>query len=121
MEIQRFRPLNINADKPHSQAKSARKPATSGDENKRPSQTEKEQSPRTEALMSAFSKVADSNKINLSNYHLYFSLDEDTGETVISVIDNKTGEIVRQIPPDEILQLKKKMEEIHGLLLDRKV
>jgi len=51
---------------------------------------------------------------------LSFTIDKDTNETIISVIDNKSGEIIRQIPPDEILNIKRRMIEIHGILFDRK-
>jgi flagellar protein FlaG len=61
------------------------------------------------------------NGIDLPGQRLSFSVDEETGTTVINIIDNETDEVIRQIPPDEILHLKKRMGEIQGLLLDRKV
>ena len=58
--------------------------------------------------------------IDLSNVRLAFSSDEDAGVTVIKIIDNKTEEVIRQIPPEEIVTLKKKMGELLGLLMDKK-
>lgn len=122
MEIQGLPLLNINTNRPPAQARSSRKPASSNTAGEKSSQTEATgQSLQTETLISVSNTVADSNGINLSNNRLTFSQDEDTGRTVISIVDNKTGDVIRQIPPDEILTLKKKMGEIQGLLLDRKV
>lgn len=114
MEIQGLPPLSINVSKPEqapSQTKSARKPALS-------ERTAAASARTTEVLISVSNTVADSNGIDLSGSRLSFSLDEDTGDTVINVVDNKTGETIRQIPPEEILSLKKSIRKMQGLLLD---
>jgi flagellar protein FlaG len=36
---------------------------------------------------------------------LRFSVDEESGRTVIRVVDSETGELVRQIPPEEVVNL----------------
>ena len=38
---------------------------------------------------------------------LNFSVDEELGKTVITVIDDETGDVIRQIPSEEILELAK--------------
>ena len=38
---------------------------------------------------------------------LQFSVDEDSGRTIITVIDKDSGEIIRQIPPEEVMQIAK--------------
>lgn len=40
---------------------------------------------------------------------LHFSVDEDSGRTVIKVIDSKTQEIVRQIPAEEVMTLVERL------------
>lgn len=47
---------------------------------------------------------------------LRFSVDQDSGETVIKVIDQETDEVVRQIPSDEVVQLRKRLEEAAGVI-----
>lgn len=42
---------------------------------------------------------------------LLFSVDKETGRTVIQVLDSETKEVVRQIPPEEILALARRMQE----------
>lgn len=39
---------------------------------------------------------------------------------VIKVIDKSSGEIIRQIPPEEFMNIFKRMDETLGLLIDRK-
>lgn len=38
---------------------------------------------------------------------LQFSVDEDSGRTIITVIDSDSGEIIRQIPPEEVMKIAK--------------
>jgi len=53
---------------------------------------------------------------------LRFSVDQDSGRTVIKVTDRSTDEVVRQIPTDEALQISKDMAQFQkGLLLNQKV
>lgn len=49
--------------------------------------------------------------------NLLFSIDEDTGKTVIKVIDSSTKETIRQIPSEEILSIAKALDKLQGLLI----
>lgn len=50
---------------------------------------------------------------------LQFSVDEDTGRTVIKVIDPESKEVIRQIPREEILAIARMLrEETRGALLE---
>ena len=46
-----------------------------------------------------------------------FSMDEDTGETVVKVVDTATKEVIRQIPSEEMLNIAKALDKIQGLLI----
>jgi uncharacterized FlaG/YvyC family protein len=46
------------------------------------------------------------------NFNINFALDDQTGSLVISIIDRQTGEVLRQIPPDEILSLRSHLQEL---------
>jgi flagellar protein FlaG len=52
---------------------------------------------------------------------LQFSVHEDTGQTVIKVVDKDTGKVIRQIPPQEMLELAAKLEDMMGILFDRQI
>jgi flagellar protein FlaG len=43
---------------------------------------------------------------------LQFDVDEESGRTVVRVLDKDSGEIIRQIPSDEILALARHMKEL---------
>jgi flagellar protein FlaG len=47
-----------------------------------------------------------------------FSVDADTGASVISVRDSSTGKVVRQMPNDEALQFLRHLHEGSGTLLN---
>jgi len=121
VEIQGLLPSGGYVSEPTSEAKPAQK-SNSSDSDKRLLQAEEGQLPRiTEEIISMSNAVAGSDDSKLSDSHLSFSLDEDTGTTVINIIDNKTEEVLRQIPPDGILKLKKRLGTLHGILLDKKI
>jgi flagellar protein FlaG len=46
---------------------------------------------------------------------LHFSVDEDSGSTVIKVVDRETDEVVRQIPSEELVHLRKRLQEAAGV------
>ncbi|WP_083917630.1 flagellar protein FlaG [Uliginosibacterium gangwonense] len=43
--------------------------------------------------------------------NLQFSIDEDTGKTVVKVVDPTTKEVIRQIPSEEILAIAKALDK----------
>lgn len=49
--------------------------------------------------------------------NLLFSIDEDTGHTVVRVVDAETEEVIRQIPSEEILAIAKALDKLQGVLL----
>jgi len=59
-------------------------------------------------------------KVQLSVSNLHFSIDTETGRTVVKVTDGATKEVIRQIPPEEILKLDKTLDRMWGLLLNKK-
>jgi len=49
-----------------------------------------------------------------------FTYDDRSDRPIIIVEDNDTGEVIRQIPPDEMLNLMAKLEDIAGIIFHRK-
>lgn len=43
---------------------------------------------------------------------LNFSVDEELGRTVVRVIDENTGDVIRQIPSEDMLELARNLAEI---------
>ena len=49
---------------------------------------------------------------------LEFSVDEDTGRTILKVIHAESGEVIRQIPPEELLNIARVFIEGTGSLIE---
>jgi flagellar protein FlaG len=48
-----------------------------------------------------------------------FSVDDDTGRTIVRVLDTETGQVLRQIPSEEMLAISQSLERLQGLLLQQ--
>ncbi|MCP4323271.1 MAG: flagellar biosynthesis protein FlaG [Psychromonas sp.] len=53
--------------------------------------------------------------------NLSFTIDDQLGQEIISVTDAETKEVIRQIPSEELVVLRKKMDDVVGILFDTKV
>ena len=51
---------------------------------------------------------------------LRFRVDQGSGRTVITVINEATREVIRQIPPEELLQLQQNLEAL-GSMIDVRI
>jgi len=47
-----------------------------------------------------------------------FSIDEGTNDIVIKVLEKDTDKIIKQFPPEELLELQEKMQDLTGLLFN---
>lgn len=52
---------------------------------------------------------------------LDFEVYEETGDMVIRIFNRETEELLREIPPENLLELHHKVAELRGLLFDEKV
>ncbi|WP_461833347.1 flagellar protein FlaG [Desulfothermus sp.] len=53
------------------------------------------------------------------NIQLDFEIDKTLGKVIVKVINKETGKVIRQIPPEEMLKIAKRMEEMSGILIDK--
>lgn len=60
-------------------------------------------------------------RLDAMGTQLQFSVDDKTESIVIQITDRDSGEVVRQIPAEEVLDLKSRLEKLLGLLIDEKV
>ncbi|MCP1572113.1 flagellar protein FlaG [Herbaspirillum rubrisubalbicans] len=51
---------------------------------------------------------------------LNFSKDQDTGKTIIKVVDTATDQVIRQIPSEEAIAIAKSIDKMQGLLIKEK-
>jgi len=50
-------------------------------------------------------------------YSVRFENDE-TQQLIVKIVDNKTDEVIRQIPPEELMQLTQHLNELRGNMVD---
>jgi flagellar protein FlaG len=65
------------------------------------------------AVAQKLREIAQSNSRDLE-----FTVDEETDRTVITVRNAATGEVVRQIPGEELLDLQRRLNVGYGTLVD---
>ncbi|MHB1353499.1 MAG: flagellar protein FlaG [Thiobacillus sp.] len=57
--------------------------------------------------------------VQSTSTNLKFSLDKETGQTVVRMVDTETNEVLRQIPSEEMLAISKFIDRMQGLLINR--
>ena len=77
---------------------------------------EKEESERTSSASPAVESL-----FRQSGFQLSFRVHEETKQVVISVIDQESKEVIRQVPPEELLELAEKLDTIRGSVVQQKV
>lgn len=51
------------------------------------------------------------------NNNIEFSVNEDTGQLVVKIIDRNTKEVIRQMPSDEMIAIARTLDSIKGLFV----
>ena len=80
--------------------------------------TEAESQETKEALNGAVRDLNDF--VQTVRRELQFSVDEDTGRSIVTVLNKETDEVVRQIPSEEALAISSFLKSHAGLLIDTK-
>ncbi len=83
---------------------------------------QKDETPRESGAVDA-EKLVEKLKQHLKSFStkIGFSIDRQSHRTVIIVMDKETGEVIRKIPPQEVMERLDKQEELAGLLFQRRV
>lgn len=59
--------------------------------------------------------------LKAADKRLQFLVHDTTGRIYVKVIDKQTDEVIKEIPPEKILDLVGRIQELVGLLVDEKV
>ncbi len=70
----------------------------------------------TKQLVSELNDISDSLDTDIK-----FGYDNDLAEVYVTVTDKHTGKVIRKLPTEEAMKIKKSMKELVGSLFDRKV
>ena len=112
-------PVNISGKSLNPPAQS-RAPTVKGTRQKGKADVKAEKAPD---LSHRSEEVANVQK-NLGMIHgvdLQFTVDEPTGEVMVTVRDESTGEVIREIPSSGVLNLAARLDAMVGLIFDQKV
>lgn len=90
------------------------KPAPQTKEVDKKVDTEKPEDKNVKEAMDKISNVA-----NFYNRQIRLEIEEDLKIMIVKVIDGDTNEIIRQIPPKELVELSKHAKDQKGLLLNK--
>jgi len=52
--------------------------------------------------------------------NIKFGFNDDIKGLMVNVVDAKTGEVIRQFPSEDAIEIMKKMKELIGMLFDKK-
>ncbi|MCW3488754.1 flagellar protein FlaG [Dethiobacter alkaliphilus] len=69
----------------------------------------------TDLALEQINKTADA--LNLS---LRFKLHEDTNRYMVQVVDTKADEVIKELPPENLLNVVAQIQNMIGLMLDAK-
>jgi len=70
----------------------------------------------SEEIIEKISKALDLSRVG-REYRVYDKL----GKVYIRVYYKDSGELIREIPPEQIIEMAKKMQELAGLILDQTI
>lgn len=51
-------------------------------------------------------------------YSVHFEMNNEINSMVIRVVDKDSGEVIRQIPAEELIQVAKTLNDLRGLVVD---
>jgi flagellar protein FlaG len=102
-----------------SAATEAAKPPVDGQAALRPPQGSASEQLSTQEVKNTV--VAFNEVFAQANVSVRYRIDENTDDLVISMVNRDTDEVLRQIPPDQILKMRQRLEELMGLIFDSTV
>ena len=92
--------------------------------------SEEKEAPRGEKQVEKQSETVESSQVTelvaeikremIRNVDLQFAVHEETGRVVVTVIEESTGQVIREIPPSEVLKLAASLEKTIGIIFDQK-
>lgn len=101
------------------QDNSQTKTAITTDDTKNIENTLKDQLKNPEELKKIIEELQ--NKISYLNKALKIEIDKDINEPVVKIIEVNTNKVIRQIPPEYVINIIKNINKMLGALINEKV
>lgn len=90
----------------------------------RPAQAQKHEAPSgsstvdRKAIEDTVAKIRES--IGPANSSLKIEIDPDTDRVVVKVLDDQSGEVIRQIPSQEMVEIAKRLDAMQGIFVTKR-
>lgn len=105
-------PISVTQKKVMSDTDVASSPVSTG----RPTVNNKSET--VEQIKQAVQEIQEA--ADILGHNLRFSIDEETGKSIIKVLDAHTDEVIRQFPTEEAIEIARSLDKMQGLLLNDK-
>ncbi len=101
-------------------APSTTRPVSPGKAKARPAESTGTPAPSTGSTEGLSGLVNDINGLvyELSATTVTFDVDDATGRSVVRVLNKETGDVIRQLPPEALLNLVARMRQLSGLIFN---
>jgi flagellar protein FlaG len=97
----------------------ANEPAQQVERKRQESQQQAPSSPQEESKMQPEELLSQIKSITQDGlYSVRFERDSGTEELIVKIVDSDTDEVIRQIPPEELINLSKQLKELSGNLVN---
>ena len=77
---------------------------------------EQQEQPSTEQIKKAVEQM----RKNMNNSEAIFGIHEGTNRVTIKIVDKKTKDVIKELPPEKTLDMIAKAWELAGILVDEK-
>jgi flagellar protein FlaG len=84
-------------------------------------QDQQQQAKNTEQAMPAMLRDLESKINKMQAVGLEFSQYKESGKMIVKVVEKGTNKVIREIPSEDFLNLVEKMDQMIGILFDKKV
>ncbi|WP_209121462.1 flagellar protein FlaG [Alkalihalobacillus sp. BA299] len=83
---------------------------------------EKSEKQQDKAIDDVLKKIDGVNEfLKSANTSLKFNLHEELNEYYITIVDQQTNEVIKEVPPKKLLDIYVAMKETIGLFIDKKI
>lgn len=76
--------------------------------------------PQQEATQEQIRKAVEQLNKNMRDSEAVFGIHEKTNRVTIKIVDKKTKEVIKEVPPEKTLDMISKVWELAGILVDEK-
>ena len=77
--------------------------------------------PKPKPLEVNIEKKEEAQNFELIDMHFRFKVHKPTNDIVVQIIDSQTGEVIREFPPEKILNMISEFLKMSGLIIDERV